>query len=867
MTSKTIPIYCTHCSKYISKEDYAYHKETCKHDIKDESQLASFTFGGKHVDSLKEMIKEEIYEEQSKYGIGIVNKLISHNSFLSSILQLIWNMKQLKNLILNDMNCLDEPNNKLLLNIRVFLKRYNQSMQTKQKQAIDISNVRIALAELFYHKKKFGLDKIDCPIDAYFAIVNSLHSYYTNDRLNEISDSNCHLNCFAHKNLWLDIGKYEECQCGERGKRIFSSHNYVFDLPIDSILNLTKTTNVIEMSRSFKLKSGKILNEIISLSDIKEKLFSYYKEYSENIPSSCSKKCGGIVIKKRLFITNIPIYIMFNFILLENKEISASELLRTLILIPRLFELSSLFENKSKQRIFYEYVGGVARKGTTYVSYYKVSDSSGHKIWVYYEDENVVTIGSYNELVSYFLKNQIWPMGILYTIVENKYFDADEISLEDMKILEKYVNEVDLFRICSINSIRPSEDVIVDIEKSFYKQKPQEKNGFEMGIKEKPRKSSENTSNIQSNQQYINNNNESLKNHPQSTSSKQKLQVNLPYKIETEKKKLTKESILQNLHNQSQDNQIKNEKAFNMPMQINKSGNTPKINYNMNSSQSPVILKGTPDMIVLNNKNIKVNEDSLKLNKDDWLCSECGMINLNSSHKCKSCKKLNSQKENNFIQLAAKNKSPLKDCICRQLKEESLFNKNGNCKICNKQKEEKKEGNVLQESNFTFGGVKEGNKVSNTINNNLILNIQAHMPNNHSLIGKSQTTSKSNNNQSNIYHNSHMKNNNPNENLSKSPFHSNSIIATKQRTSKSPFPKEKEIKKEVSRSSLPNQVQNSKNNENNIVFSGTLKYHISINNQNNQNNNVNLIGNNQHNRTLSGKKSNSNSLNGTLKKK
>lgn len=133
------------------------------------------------------------------------------------------------------------------------------------------------------------------------------------------------------------------------GKRIFSSHNYVFDLPIDSILNLTKTTNVIEMSRSFKLKSGKILNETISLSDIKEKLFSYYKKY-ENIPSSCSKKCGGIVIKKRLFITNIPIYIMFNFIFLENKEISASELLRTLIPIPRLFELSSLFENKSKQR-------------------------------------------------------------------------------------------------------------------------------------------------------------------------------------------------------------------------------------------------------------------------------------------------------------------------------------------------------------------------------------------------------------------------------------------------------------------------------------------------------------------------------------
>lgn len=41
MTSKTIPIYCTHCSKYLSKEDYVYHKETCKQDMKDESRRST----------------------------------------------------------------------------------------------------------------------------------------------------------------------------------------------------------------------------------------------------------------------------------------------------------------------------------------------------------------------------------------------------------------------------------------------------------------------------------------------------------------------------------------------------------------------------------------------------------------------------------------------------------------------------------------------------------------------------------------------------------------------------------------------------------------------------------------------------------
>lgn len=152
--------YCQFCQKYYpktTKEEYLKHYESCnqKHNemFSKETEssnlnVASFTFGGKHAENLKEMIGQETsllrnnafisgskdrkvsfndgpneLEDSylSKYGVGFSNKLDQHNSFISSIIQLVWNMKHLKNYIMNEIILTDEPKNSLLIILKVSL--------------------------------------------------------------------------------------------------------------------------------------------------------------------------------------------------------------------------------------------------------------------------------------------------------------------------------------------------------------------------------------------------------------------------------------------------------------------------------------------------------------------------------------------------------------------------------------------------------------------------------------------------------------------------------------------------------------------------------------------------------------------------
>lgn len=157
--------YCQNCQRHLnikSKEEYLQHRETTCNKMPENYRdtdsntsgynIASFTFGGKHSDGLKDIISpnkvqeaynkgtgnfnsnmkskknfdrefEEIEEnpnlKQKLFGIGIINKLGHHNSFVSSIIQIIWNMKHLRNYLLSEVILSDETKHSLLINLRV----------------------------------------------------------------------------------------------------------------------------------------------------------------------------------------------------------------------------------------------------------------------------------------------------------------------------------------------------------------------------------------------------------------------------------------------------------------------------------------------------------------------------------------------------------------------------------------------------------------------------------------------------------------------------------------------------------------------------------------------------------------------------
>lgn len=131
--------------------------------------------------------------------------------------------------------------------------------------------------------------------------------------MGEIKDTNCYNKCLAHKYLWIDLCRVDGCECQGSSKRLFSYHNYIFDIPLEKIFNLTNNVNLIEMSKSFKIKSintknnngnnnfANELNQISSinnLSDIKGKLFLYYKLLFNQLKIDCPEKGSSCEINK-----------------------------------------------------------------------------------------------------------------------------------------------------------------------------------------------------------------------------------------------------------------------------------------------------------------------------------------------------------------------------------------------------------------------------------------------------------------------------------------------------------------------------------------------------------------------------------------
>ena len=108
------------------------------------------------------------------------NKIGENNSFLIVVIQSIWNMRVIRNFILNDMNIRDDyDKHTFLINLRALLKNYQQSLNlNKGNSPLNIDKVRKALCDLFVQKRKFLPELPDDPVDLYYVIINLFHSHY-----------------------------------------------------------------------------------------------------------------------------------------------------------------------------------------------------------------------------------------------------------------------------------------------------------------------------------------------------------------------------------------------------------------------------------------------------------------------------------------------------------------------------------------------------------------------------------------------------------------------------------------------------------------------------------------------------------------
>ena len=413
------------------------------------------------------------------YPSTYINQIGSHNSFLSVILHAIYNMKKLRYYLLNDFPEIKDKNSKT--KILYYLRNILYKCTEKNKK-IDINQLRSTLSDLFQNRRKFLLDHPDDPCDCYFAFINALHSCYLQFSSNDITDESCRGKCFAHKYLWLDMQRIDECECKGNTKRLLSNFNYIFDVRIDQVIEIAKHVHYGNNNNNHQQQQQQ--NMFNNLNEIHSKLFVYYKMMLMQSKNNCpvnGNRCNINNTHKRLVLNNTPIYLVFALTRSNNNNndynlfTSVYDCLKSFILIPQIFQVESVFDlsmNNALKSKRFELLGVVLIKSTkTFTCMFrKVSNSTGNIMWVYYDDDNVIVFHSWFEFVAYCLKSGDMSLMLFYQIEDESKLNIGNnstLSKNEIYLLERYAHNADNVGKIFMNKLRINEEVIPVVQQSY----------------------------------------------------------------------------------------------------------------------------------------------------------------------------------------------------------------------------------------------------------------------------------------------------------------------------------------------------------------------------------------------------------------
>ena len=394
-----------------------------------------------------------------------------NNSYLTVILHVIFNIKPLFTYIMHLSQ--NKNNSSYDYSILSSIKEILQKVQKNPNDKINIRKLKDDLSSQFKNRRKFLLNHPDDPVDFLFIILNSIHSFVIKSPINEISDEICNYKCFSHKYIWMDLTRIDECGCNGTSRRLFSNHNYITDIPMNKIFNYINNLQK---------------NPKYNITEINQKLFTYFKDILKNVVMNCpmnGKRCDINKTQHRLFLANSPSYFIFNLDFTEsniafNNNIFLIDILKSFILISKNLDINMIFEENIRNKNEYNINKSYDLIGIVFISLTKIyscsflhKDKNNSYYYYYKGNNNYVNFNSFYNLVVYSLKNGIIPLVLFY---EEKKIENDDrkiqtnndsnnsnelLNKEQILHLEKYCNNIDnLFYTINTNKIRTNENIL-----------------------------------------------------------------------------------------------------------------------------------------------------------------------------------------------------------------------------------------------------------------------------------------------------------------------------------------------------------------------------------------------------------------------
>ena len=141
------------------------------------------------------------------------------------------------------------------------------SKVSEQNRFIDPNPLRAELAHLFKEDKRFKLNSMDDPVEAFFVILNAFHAFaHDASSLKYIFEKPCNPVCLSHSLFWVNILEQHQCDCGATSEILKYDYNYfIYEAYVKEILTITSKVNEIKsyQNKFFKLLKNLNVSEYI----------------------------------------------------------------------------------------------------------------------------------------------------------------------------------------------------------------------------------------------------------------------------------------------------------------------------------------------------------------------------------------------------------------------------------------------------------------------------------------------------------------------------------------------------------------------------------------------------------------------------
>ena len=576
----------------------------------------------------------------------------------------MFNKEQLK---LNNNDLLSNDSNIKVI-ILLLLNNPKYKMHLLQNNTNDIINksiIHFTPSSFFYENLYNNLISIHPKVNFINHPLNIFHILLTHLYRDNVSKT--------ANDFYMCVTQSIHCsKCNFQKNKFIITNNYYHEIPIYSIIMLTKEENnnnyIVDLSRTIKLERK---NSSHNLSKLYNKLFIYYLSHHRNALFVCDN-CKTLFnnSNSKLTLQTIPMFLHFSFI--QDKHIfklSLYDSLTILILLPKVFELQQLFEhNNYTGNIFYS-LTSILFLTQTNVWSIAIKKQNYWEFHLNNFTNKIEYCNSYFKLIECALKIGAMPLFVAYQQQE-KYLDyyENELNVNEIDFLEKYVHNIEKYESSlKDNQLRIKESVIdsfnTSTNNSMNSTKKSGFNNYDASDKTTTSNSTvskHNNSNINNSLEinYYKHNN-TIQNESYGKNIFQTERHNYFDEIKHNKKynNTLKHNICHseissfNMHNTNELTYNKEKVESNQNVKHNKSyrgiteyNNRPKTNDN--NSQNKLTVNQNVKMNKQKGNNNKSYYSKRNNNNNMWKCDICDVDNNLNVYRCISCKTINLYQKN-----------------------------------------------------------------------------------------------------------------------------------------------------------------------------------------------------------------------------